>query len=104
MLARRSRTLSIFAVTAVLAVAFVSGCNDKPSASSSTGTAPGADAKPARVTLGVVVLDELPNPFSPLPDPVPKGIAPFQEVVVLGPEAVELRTFVRLVVQPGETL
>src|SRR5262249_24105223 len=49
-------------------------------------------------------LDDQPDPFHALPPPVPKGIASFQEVVVLGPEDVELRTFVRLVVQPGETL
>jgi len=104
MVASGSRALSIFAVTVALAVSFVAACNDKPSSSSSTGAAPAPDAKPARVTMSVVVLDEQPNPFSPLPEPTPKGISPFQEVVVFGPEAVEVRTFVRLVVQPGETL
>lgn len=101
MLAPRTRALSIFAVAAALAVPFVAACSGNTS-SGSTGTA--SDAKPARLTMNIVLLDDQPDPFATLVPPVPAGIAAFQEVVVLGPEAVEYRTFVRLVVQPGETL
>jgi hypothetical protein len=69
---------------------------------SSTGTS-SAETKPARMTFEVIVLDDKPDPFATLPEGAPKGIAPFQEVVVFGPDAIETRTYVRLVVQPGET-
>ena len=70
---------------------------------SPSGTA-SAETKPARMTFEIVMLDDQPDPFATLPPGAPKGIAPFQEIVVLGPDAIEARTFVRLVVQPGETL
>lgn len=95
MLVPRPRALAILAALAALAA-----CGN---GSSPTSGAAAAEAKPARMTFEVVLLDDEPDPFAKLPAGAPKGIAPFQEVVVLGPEAVETRTFVRLVVQPGET-
>lgn len=100
MVASRSRALSLFALVAALAVPCLSAC----SGNGSSSTAGAADAKPARMTMSVILLDDHPDPFTPLPEPVPKGVSPFQEVVVFGPDAVEVRTFVRLVVQPGESL
>jgi hypothetical protein len=93
-----SRAIAIFAVTASLALP-LAACSGKSGPASS-----GEAAKPARMTLDVVVLDDKPDPFAKLPDGAPKGLSTFQEIVVMGPEAVEVRTFVRLVVQPGETL
>lgn len=101
MVASRSRALSLLALLAALAAPSLSACSGNGSSSTTAGA---ADAKPARMTMSVILLDDKPDPFTPLPEPVPKGVAPFQEVVVFGPDAVELRTFIRLVVQPGETL
>jgi hypothetical protein len=84
----------------ILVLAATAACSG--GSSSTTGDAP--DAGPSRMTLEVILLDDQADPFATLPPPLPKGLAPFQEAVVLGPEHVELRTFVRLVVQPGETL
>jgi hypothetical protein len=100
MLVQRPRALAIIASLASLATA-LPACSDGSSPASGAST---AEAKPARMTFEVVLLDDEPDPFATLPPGAPKGIAPFQEVVVLGPEKIEMRTFVRLVVQPGEKL
>jgi hypothetical protein len=88
----------------VLATALILAGAAACSGGSSATTGDASDAGPARMNLEVILLDDQPDPFATLPPPLPKGLAPFQEAVVLGPENVELRTFVRLVVQPGETL
>jgi hypothetical protein len=101
---RRIRARSVFlAVTAALAVSLTPACNGG-SAPAPGGSASATSAKPTRMTMSIVLLDDQPDPFETLPAPVPRGVASFQEVVVFGPEAVDYRNFVRLVVQPGETL
>lgn len=94
-----ARGLALLLAAGALA-APVAGCGNG-SGSSTGGAAP--EAKPAKMKFEVVLLDDKPNPFDPLPKDPPKGLATFDEVVVLGPEQIELRTYVRLVVQPGET-
>src|SRR5262245_5584113 len=103
MRSRRARPLAILALLslAALAAPLSAGCGNS-SSSSSTGTA--AETLPARATFEVVVLDDHANPFETLPPPIPAGIASFQEMVVFGPESFDTRTFVRIVIQPGETL
>lgn len=93
------RAIAALAASLALAAPLLSGCND-----ASPGGSSGApsDAKAAPKSFEVVVLDDVPDPFATLEEPVPKGISKFQEVVVLGPEQVELRSYVRLVIQPGE--
>ncbi len=98
MLAPRSRALALFASLSALAAA-LPACSD--GSASTTGAA--ADVKPAGLAFEVVVLDDRPDPFATLGSDAPKGIAPFQEMVVFSPEEIDTRTYVRLVVQPGET-
>ncbi len=95
------RALAIVALTAALGLPFAAGCSGT-SSSSEASTA--SSSAPHRATFSVVLLDDKPDPFATLPPPVPKGISSFQEVVVLSPEDIQAHTFVRLVVQPGETL
>lgn len=100
---RRTRLVAPLALAWILGAAGPA-CTGGASGSSASASSAAPDAAPACSSLEVVLLDEQPDPFATLPPPVPKGIAPFQEIVVLGPEDVQVRTFVRLVVQPGETL
>ncbi len=75
--------------------------------SATTGASPSAspqENKPSGPSFEVVVLDDKPDPFATLPEPVPKGISQFQEGVIFSPEDIQTRTYVRLVIQPGETL
>jgi hypothetical protein len=97
----RPRVLAIFALTAALVLP---ACSDRPSAGSTGGAAGSAESKPAGPPFEVVLLDDQPDPFATLAPPVPAGIAQFQEVAVLSPEDIQARTYVRLVVQPGEAL
>lgn len=83
---------------------FVSGCgNSGPSPAPAASSAP----SPASLPWQVVLVDDLPNPFEPLPPNAPVGIATFPETVVTrmnGPEPeIDTRPYVRLVIQPGET-
>ncbi len=95
------RATAILAASLALALPLVSACsNGAPSGGSSTTTS----SAPRRMTFSVILLDDQPDPFAKLPEPVPKGISTFQEPVIPAPEQIELHTFVRLVVQPGETL
>lgn len=96
---RSSRWIVSF--VAALAVSFALGCGGGGSGSAGATSTATAPHKP---TFSVVLLDDKPDPFDKPPPPVPKGISQFQEVVVLSPEDIQQRTFVRLVVQPGETL
>lgn len=95
------RALAILGFTAALGLPFAAGCSGS-SSSSEVSTA--SSSAPHRTTFTVVVLDEKPDPFATLPPPVPKGISSFQEVVVLSPDDIQARTYVRLVVQGDETL
>lgn len=78
-----------------------------PLAACSGGAAPAGGSAPETksgpMKLEVVLLDDQPSPFSPLPKDPPKGVATFEEYVVLGPEQVDVRAYARFVVQPGET-
>lgn len=96
MFGRRTRAF-VFAAVAALSAA----CGQNASGS---GQSPATSEKPAKMTFEVVLLDDAPDPFNPLPEGAPKGISTFQELIVNGPESIDTRTFVRLVVQPGETL
>lgn len=98
--APRWRSLPAICLSGLL-VALVA-CGDSSAPASGAGAA-ATDTKPARMTFEVVVLDDKPDPFATLPPDAPKGIAPFQEVIVLGPDAIETRSYVRFVVQPGES-
>lgn len=95
------RATAILAASLALALPLVAACsNGAPSGGSSTTTS----SAPHRMTFAVIVLDDQPDPFAKLAEPVPKGISTFQEPVIPAPEQIELHTFVRLVIQPGETL
>ncbi len=59
---------------------------------------------PLRPPFEVVLLDDQPDPFATLDPPLPAGISSFQEPVIFSPEDIQERTYVRLVIQPGETL
>src|SRR5690349_18857068 len=96
MLAQRLRALAILAALA----AALPACGDR---SSSGSGASASEAKPGRMTFEVVLIDDDVDPFEKLPPNAPKGVAAFQEPVVLSPQSIVGRTFVRLVVQPGET-
>jgi hypothetical protein len=99
MLTPRLRALAIAA--ALSSIAPLAGCGDGSSAASGAAA---AAAKPARMTFEVVLLDDEVDPFEKLPSGAPKGLASFQEPLIFDPKRVESRTFVRFVVQPGESL
>lgn len=97
----RPRALAILALTAALAATSLAACGGQ-SSSGTTGGAP--ESLPAGPPFEVVVLDDTPDPFATLAPPVPAGVSQFQEPVIFSPEDIQARAFVRLVVQPGETL
>lgn len=97
---RASRWIVSFA--AALALSLAVGCSGGSSGSGAAGVS--TSTAPHQPKFSVVLLDDKPDPFATLPANPPKGISQFQEVVVLSPEDIQTRTFVRLVVQPGETL
>lgn len=96
-----SRAIAILGASLALALPFVSACSNAAPSSGSGATGPAA---PHKMSFAVIVLDDQPDPFAKLAEPVPKGISSFQEAVILTMEQIEPRTYVRLVVQPGETL
>jgi hypothetical protein len=96
------RALAIFA--AYLLAASLPACGNSSSGPSGATTS----AAPAEALSGppfeVVLLDDHPDPFETLDPPVPAGISSFQEPVIFSPEDIQTRTYVRLVIQPGEDL
>lgn len=98
---RAHRAIAIAGATLALALPLVAGCSNGASGGASATT---TSTAPHKMTFAVVLLDDVPDPFAKPAEPIPKGISSFQEPVILGPQQIELRTFVRLVIQPGETL
>ncbi|MEZ4297054.1 MAG: hypothetical protein R3B70_18965 [Polyangiaceae bacterium] len=105
--APRLRALPRAALLAALAsiAALAPACGDTTSPGATAGApSADADAKPSRMAFQVIVLDDKPDPFAALPASPPAGISQFQELIAFSPESIDTRTYVRLVVQPGETL
>lgn len=100
--ARSRALLAVFAACAL--AASLPACGNSSSGPSGATTS----AAPAEALSGppfeVVLLDDQPDPFATLDPPVPAGISSFQEPVIFSPEDIQTRTYVRLVVQPGEDL
>jgi hypothetical protein len=98
-----SRAL-LAALATILLAASLPACGNSSSGPAGATTS----AAPAEALSGppfeVVLLDDQPDPFATLDPPLPAGISSFQEPVIFSPEDIQERTYVRLVIQPGEDL
>lgn len=96
------------ALLAVLAACLLAASLPACGNGSSSGPSGATTSTPAQALSGppfeVVLLDDQPDPFGTLDPPVPAGISSFQEPVIFSPEDIQARTYVRLVIQPGEDL
>lgn len=95
----RSRALVLLVLTLGLALP-ACGNGSSSGATGTAGAVPGVEL--TGPPFEVVLLDDQPDPFATVDASAPKGISQFQEAVVFSPEDIQGRSYVRLVVQPGE--